>query len=133
MKLVTQALLALGIIVYSGFVMAGQSPMSGADIKKVIGGRMVYLSTPLGTELPIHYRKNGTMFGKGGRLARYLSDSGNATDLGRWWVSGSSLCQKWRTWLEGRKQCFSLKMAGKTVFWRSHDGKSGKARLGKER
>lgn len=122
----------VGILTLSAAVaMADPQPMNGSKIKETISGRVVYLSTPLGTELPIHYRKNGTMFGKGGNFARYLSDEAKPTDRGRWWVSGASLCQKWRSWLEGRKYCFSLKMAGSTVYWRSSDGRSGTARLGR--
>lgn len=128
---IIRTFLVAALIVSPDMAWAKPVPLDGQAIRNTFSGRMVYLDTPLGQELPIHYRANGTMFGKGGSLARYLSDEGKPTDKGRWWVKGKSLCQKWRTWMDGKRQCFALKLSGKTIYWRSNDGKSGTARLGR--
>lgn len=110
---------------------AGQEALSGDKLRKAVTGRTIYLATPFGIELPIRYRANGTMVGKGQMLASFMSRKGVATDKGKWWIAKDQLCQKWQNWLEGKSYCFSLKQKGTKVTWVRNDGRRGTARIGK--
>ena len=50
------ALLCLGNL-------AAAEDLSGSEIKKLISGEKVYLSTPFGMELPLNYKTNGDVAG----------------------------------------------------------------------
>ena len=110
--------------------LATGEPMDAAEIRQMIAGKRIYLATPLGGELPLHYRANGVVDGSGEAigLGRYLKPK----DKGRWWVTNDKLCQKWAEWYDGRTFCFKLnKISGSKVFWLRDDGTSGVARVGR--
>lgn len=104
--------------------------LSGTELRRAVAGKIIYISTPLGVELPIRYRPNGTMTGRG--LAKYADLVGEMakSDQGRWWISGAQLCQRWRNWLDGNTYCFKLRRQGRTVLWQRNDGRTGTARIG---
>lgn len=116
---------------------AGATPASAegevldnAGIKSLVTGKRIYLSTPLGGELPLYYRAGGKVDGSGEAvgLGKYLKPK----DSGRWWVSGGRLCQKWQEWYDGRTFCFKLSRISSTkVHWLRDDGTSGIARVGR--
>ena len=111
---------------------SGGEPLSGAALGEFMGGKRVYLAVPLawrcGGEPPPPCRRNGVVDGSGeaAGLGRYMTPK----DQGRWWVSGSKVCQKWKEWYDGRTFCFTVKkLPGNRLFWERDDGKSGVARV----
>lgn len=121
--LVLVACLAAGAVAHS------DAPLDGKSVRDLVAGRRIYLSVPLGGELPLYYRKDGQVDGSGeaAGLGRFLKPS----DSGRWWIDGNRLCQKWRSWYEGKTFCFTLAAAGKDkVAWLRDDGEKGVARIG---
>jgi hypothetical protein len=103
--------------------------LSGSDLSRLIAGRRVYLSVPAGGEFPLYYRADGAVDGSGEALGlgRYLKPK----DSGRWWVSGSRLCQQWRSWYDGKQFCFTVRsMGANKIAWQRDDGMSGVARIG---
>ena len=105
--------------------------LSGSEVRKIVAGKTIVLETPYGFELPIRYRVNGTMTGRGHKIAQLVSAKGKTIDRGRWWIQGNRLCQKWNDWLEGKSHCFRLKRQGKKVFWKANSGHQGTARIGR--
>ena len=121
--------LVLGMAVLSGEAARAGVPLDGKSVRDLISGKRIYLSVPLGGELPLYYRKDGQVDGSGeaAGLGRFLKP----TDSGRWWIDGNRLCQKWRTWYDGRVFCFTLAPAGRDkVAWMRDDGEKGVARIG---
>jgi hypothetical protein len=97
-------------------------------LRLAVSGRTVYLNIS-GFELPIRYAPNGRMSGKLRAAAASLSRE-VASDSGRWWIKDHQLCQRWRSWMEGKSYCYQLTRQGRTVQWLRNDGHSGTARLG---
>jgi len=100
-----------------------------SDIRRDIIGRTIYLATPLGGELPLNYRKAGTVDGNGAAigLGRFFKPS----DTGTWWIESNRLCQKFRSWYKGATMCFVLERTGPgRVKWTRDNGKTGIARIG---
>jgi len=100
-----------------------------AEIRRDIIGRTVYLSTPLGGELPLIFRSSGKVDGNGKAigLGRYFKPS----DSGRWWIDANRLCQKFQSWNKGRPMCFALERTGANkVKWTRDNGRTGVARIG---
>ncbi len=111
------------------FAASEHAVLSGQELRGAVAGRTVYIQTPIGEEIAIRYRPNGTMAGSSSiQLAMLAGESVNR-DRGRWWVQNSRLCQKWRSWSEGRALCYRLRVRGNTVRWSRSDGKAGTARL----
>ena len=96
-------------------------------VRTLVSGRTILLDTPVGTQIPILFREDGSMRGKAGDLASYL---GADIDDGKWWVSQGRLCQKFKVWFDKETQCLTLRQAGQIVHWSSDTGKSGTARFG---
>lgn len=96
-----------------------------SDLHGFVSGKTFVLETRIGS-LPISYRGNGTMLGRAGSqpLAAY---AGQPQDHGVWWVTGGQVCQRWAKWLEGRSHCFTFRIDGRVVHWRSSDGHEGTA------
>lgn len=108
--------------------MAHAENLSGDAIKKLVGGKHVYLSTPYGLEFPLHYRPNGKVSGdaSGFSMASMLAPKEN----GSWWVTKTKLCQKWPTWYDGRTICFTIRKTGAgSIAWTRDDGLKGTARI----
>jgi hypothetical protein len=105
---------------------AAGNPLGGKEIRSLIGGKTILLSTGYGFSLPLHYELDGdvTGDGRGTMLGRFFAPK----ETGKWWVENNLLCQKWPSWYEGRKFCFSLRQTGRqTIEWRRNDGYSGTA------
>ena len=119
----------LCIIAFTATATAAQAaPMSGDEIRSLIGGKRVYLSTPLGLELPLYYKSNGMVVGNisGFSFARLFTPS----EAGRWWTNGARLCQKWPTWYKGKQFCFTIsKISAAKIAWTRDDDYSGTARI----
>ncbi len=108
---------------------SAEQPLAGPALRNLVAGKRIYLATPLGGELPLHYRANGVVDGSGDAvgLGRFMKPK----DSGRWWVTGNRLCQKWKQWYDGRTFCFTLaKLSGNKVRWTRDDGMRGVARIG---
>jgi hypothetical protein len=105
-------------------------PLSELELRRAVSGKIIYIATPIGAEVPISYRPNGTMIGRG--LTAYAALAGEmaTSDRGRWWIANGQLCQRWTRWLDGRTHCFRLTRNGETVHWQRNDGRVGTARIG---
>jgi hypothetical protein len=115
-----------------GLALANEGGVSlrGEALKEAVSGKRIYLSVPLGGELPLFYRADGRVDGTGeaAGLGRFLKP----TDSGRWWVEGERLCQQWETWYKGRVFCFTVKkLPENRIAWARDDGESGIARIGR--
>lgn len=116
-----------------GLLLAGTSgadarQLSGAEIQNAVGGKRIYLATPLGGEFPLNYRSNGQVDGDG--RASGLGRFAAPTDTGRWWIAGDRLCQQWQEWYDGRQFCFTLSQESDSrLRWIRDDGLSGRARI----
>lgn len=103
--------------------------LSGAEIKKLISGEKVFLSTPFGGELPLSYRTNGQVSGDVSGIS--AASMFAPKEIGKWWIEGNRLCQQWPTWYKGRQFCFTIVKTGdSTITWLRDDGTSGTARIG---
>ncbi len=105
-------------------LVAGEA-VSGKKLVTAVSGKVVHVSTPVGA-VPVKYHSNGTMSASSGGIAKL---TGMASDKGKWWVSGSKLCQRWSNWLEGKTHCLMVKIDGSKVHWTSTSGKSGLATI----
>jgi hypothetical protein len=116
------------LAVVSGPASATSGALDAAAIQSVIGGKRIYLATPLGGEFPLNYRSGGVVDGDGEALG--LGKMMAPTDRGRWWIDGDRLCQQWQEWYEGRAHCFTLTRTGeKSLRWVRDDGLAGTARI----
>jgi hypothetical protein len=102
--LLTAAFFALAL----GATLAAEpTSLSGDELRKAVSGKTVYLRIS-GFELPIRYFPGGSMAGAMGAVAATVARGENASDRGKWWVSGSQLCQRWSSWMEGKTYCYKL-------------------------
>ena len=108
---------------------AEPASLSGDELRKAVSGKTVYLRIS-GFEIPIRYSPGGSMSGRMRAVAAVLARGENLSDRGKWWVSGSHLCQQWTTWMEGKSYCYTLTRRGNSVSWVRNDGRSGIARIG---
>jgi hypothetical protein len=108
---------------------AEPASLSGDELRKAVSGKTVYLRIS-GFELPIYYSSGGSMAGSMGAVAAIVARGESASDRGSWWVSGSQLCQRWSSWMEGKTYCYKLTRRGNNVTWVRNDGRSGTARIG---
>lgn len=102
--------------------------LRGEALREAVSGKRIYLSVPLGGELPLFYQSNGRVDGSGeaAGLGRFLKPS----DSGRWWVEGERLCQQWESWYSGRVFCFTVKkLPENRIAWARDDGEKGIARI----
>jgi hypothetical protein len=107
---------------------AAQEVLSGAELRKLVEGRRIFLSTPLGGELPLNYRPGGRVDGSGEAIG--LGKFFAPKDSGRWWIQGDKLCQKWEKWYNGETICFTVADLGNSkIRWRQDDGQTGVARV----
>ncbi len=103
--------------------------LSGDELRKAVSGKTVYLRIS-GFDLPIRYSEGVSMAANMGAVAATLARGESASDRGKWWVSGSELCQRWSSWMEGKTYCYKLTRQGNRVTWIRNDGRSGSARIG---
>lgn len=116
-------LLAIGASV----VVADPRPLTGDELMATFSGRTVLIETPVGV-VPVVFRPDGSMEGRSKDVARYV---GVEQDTGTWWVSKDRqrMCQKWRTWMEGKLHCFTLRQDGAVLHWARGDGETGLAHI----
>ena len=124
--MITAALLML-----AGSAHASENPvlLTGKDLRNAVSGKTIYIQTPIGAEIPVRYRPNGTMNGSSSTQLAMLAGEKVKADTGRWWVRRAELCQQWSSWSNGRAHCYKLRAAGKKVVWSRSDGETGTARL----
>lgn len=116
----------VGLLVLAGAQAAGaKSEPAGDALKRMVAGKTVRMDTPVGT-IPVSYRANGTMTGRAKDMQLYL---GNERDAGHWWVAANRICQKWDVWLSAKPYCFTVRLDGRLVHWRTDDGRSGTATI----
>jgi hypothetical protein len=124
-----------GQLAFVSMMVAGTSAfatgeqLQGNELRQTVAGKRIYLSVPLGGELPLFYRPDGRVDGSGDAvgLGRFLQPK----DSGRWWVDGRRLCQKWQSWYDGRTFCFTVRdLGGNKIAWSRDDGEKGIARIG---
>lgn len=119
-------------VLLSGSALAAENPklLTGRELQKAVSGKTVYLKTPVGAEVPVRYRPNGTMAGVSSASLAALAGEQVSADTGRWWVRRAELCQQWSSWSNGRTLCYKLRVSGRQVAWSRNDGETGAARLG---
>ncbi len=108
---------------------AEAKPLSGEEIRQLVTGKRIYLSTPLGGELPLYYQPNGSVNGSGEAigLGRFFAPR----DSGRWFITGNRLCQQFEKWYDGQRLCFTVTDLGNNrIRWVRDNGEQGIARLG---
>ena len=118
---------ALAMTLAAGPAIASEK-LSGDELKRTISGKEVYLATPFGGEFPLNYRADGVVDGSGKAigLGRFMQPN----DSGKWWVDGEKLCQKWKSWYDGKPFCFTVTAKGpNSIAWTRDDGLSGTARI----
>jgi hypothetical protein len=129
MKTYLKAFAAVSVLLIAHLAQAAAAgPLSGEQIKTLIGGKQVYLSTPIRIELPLYYGANGSVTGNisGFSMASMFAPK----ETGRWWVEGSKMCQQFPTWYKGKRFCFTIEQTGANkIAWTRDDGYSGKARI----
>ncbi|TBN54330.1 hypothetical protein EYR15_05705 [Hansschlegelia quercus] len=102
--------------------------LSGDGLKQEISGKEVFLATPFGGEFPLNYHANGVVDGSGKAVG--LGKFMQPNDSGSWWVDGENLCQKWKSWYNGKPFCFTIeKLAPGKIAWTRDDGLKGTARV----
>ena len=128
LSMIALPVLLLAPAAFANSPAGGKEPVAGEEMRRLVTQNRIYLSTPLGGELPLTYFADGRVDGSGEAvgLGRWLAPK----DQGRWWIAGNQLCQQWEQWYDGKRFCFTLEKAGPaTVIWRRDDGYSGRARL----
>ncbi|WP_104666981.1 hypothetical protein [Ensifer adhaerens] len=101
------------------------------EIEGEIVGRRIFLAAPLGGEFPLNYRRSGSVDGDGEALG--LGRFVKPKDTGKWWIDSDRLCQRFRSWYDGRPMCFELyRVNEQKLKWIRNDGKTGIARIGPE-
>ena len=103
--------------------------LAGGRLKEAVSGKTIYLMTPIGAEIPIRYKPNGTMQGSSSKSLAALAGEKVSTDTGRWWIVREQLCQQWKNWSDSRSHCYKLRTTGGGVTWKRNDGQSGTARI----
>lgn len=124
MRLKSVLLLAVTAALTATFAHAEQ--LGGPEIRNLITGKTVRLSTPLGISLPLRYGSNGVVAGdiSGFSMASMFAPK----EEGRWWIDKDRLCQKWPSWYKGRTFCFTIKkLDTNRISWLRDDGASGTA------
>lgn len=107
---------------------ADNALLSGTEIHSLVNGQRIYIGGPLGAELPVNYRTNGTVDGSGEAVG--LGKFFQPKDKGRWWIKGNQLCQQWEQWYNGTVMCFTLQRNGADkLIWKRDNGESGSARI----
>jgi hypothetical protein len=122
----------VALLALSGSAFAAEKAstvLTGSRLKEAVSGKVIYLMTPIGAEIPIRYRANGTMTGSSSKSLAALGGEKVSTDTGRWWIVREQLCQQWKNWADSRSHCYKLRTDGGRVTWKRSDGQSGTARI----
>jgi hypothetical protein len=123
--------LITALVAIGGSALTGEAAemLTGEKLRKAVSGKTVYLMTPIGAEIPIHYRPNGSIQGSTSASLAMLGGESVSSDTGRWWVVGEQLCQQWENWSDRRSYCYRFRIAGGAVQWQRDDGATGNARI----
>lgn len=115
------------VLIGSGLAVAEPRPITGDELTAAFAGRTVVIETPVGM-VPVLFKADGSMEGRSKEVARYV---GVEHDTGTWWVSKDRqrMCQKWRSWMDGKLHCFTLRQEGAVLYWLRGDGEKGLARI----
>ena len=119
----------LSALALSAALAAEPASLSGDELRKAVSGKTVYLRIS-GFDLPIRYSQGGSMAAIIGAVA---ATSHTRRKLIRSWqmvVSGSQLCQRWLSSMEGKTYCYKFTRRGNSLTWVRNDGRSGSARIG---
>ena len=131
MSIPARTTLAMGLLSTLWLItgVSAAEELEGLEIKKLIAGKTVRLTTPFGIALPLRYRTDGVVVGDVSGIS--AASMFAPKEAGRWWVDDDSLCQKWPTWYKGRQFCFKITSLGEgRISWLRNDGTSGTARIG---
>ena len=124
----SSAVIACAAMVLALGALPAKADLPGDEIKKLVSGKRVFLSVPLGGEFPLRYTPNGVVAGSGDGVG--LGKFMQPTDAGRWWVADNKLCQQWKSWYDGKTFCFTITKTGpNTIAWKRDDGYAGTARI----
>lgn len=119
----------IAVLLVASASQAAADRYTAQEIREGIVGRRIFLAVPLGGEFPLNYRNGGRVDGSGEALG--LGRIAKPNDTGNWWIEADRLCQKFRSWYDGRPMCFELYRIDDTrLKWIRNDGKSGTARIG---
>ena len=126
-----KSIVLIALLALSGSAFAEETAtiLTGPKLKQAVSGKTIYVMTPLGTEIPIRYRPDGTMLGSSSASLAALGGESVSSDIGRWWVVREQLCQQWKNWASSRSHCYKLRTTGTNVSWKRNDGESGTARI----
>ena len=121
------ASLASTLVAFSGSVVVDAAraaeALTGDELRHYIPGAKIQIDTPLGSVIPVVYSADGSLEGRAGAVAFFL---GSQKDTGKWWIEGSTLCQRWNTWFNGRVNCVRIYQSGDNrVEWIDQDGERG--------
>jgi hypothetical protein len=118
------------LLAFGGSALASEEAvLTGKQLREAISGKTLYLKTPIGAEIPIRYRPNGTIQGSVSPTLAALGGESVSSDTGRWWIVREQVCQQWKNWSDSRSHCYKFRTAGGSVQWRRNDGQTGTARL----
>jgi hypothetical protein len=127
-----KSIVLIALLALSGSAFATEETvtiLTGQKLKEAVSGKTIYVMTPLGTEIPIRYRSDGTMQGSSSASLAALGGESVSSDTGRWWVVREQLCQQWKNWAGSRSHCYKLRTTGTNVSWKRNDGESGTGRI----
>lgn len=122
-------MIALGVISVPAFAGEEGRLLTGDELRQAVSGKTVFLMTPIGAEIPIRYRRNGSIHGSTSATLARLGGESVSSDTGRWWVVREELCQQWKNWSDSRSYCYQFRINGAAVQWTRSDGRSGSARI----
>ncbi len=125
-KLIFRCVVVVGWLVAATAAYAAPRALSGPAIKHLVSGAVMHINTPLSTIIPVHYGEDGSLAANAGAMGFYL---GATQDTGRWWVSRTRICHKWKVWFDGKAQCLKLHKLGNKIFWESQKGETGTAHI----
>ena len=122
---------SVSLLGMSSLALGAEDPrvLAGKELRNAVSGKTVYLMTPIGAEIPIRYRPNGTIHSTISASLAALGGERVKSDTGRWWVVREQLCQRWNNWADKRSHCYKFRMAGSSVEWQRNDGQTGTARM----
>jgi hypothetical protein len=125
---VRTCVIALCTLLSAGLQTARAEVLDGNELKRLVTGKTIYLSAPLGGEFPLKYKPDGSVTGDGETvgLGRFFA----ARETGRWFMRGDNLCQQFPTWYSGQRLCFSVRKLGENrIRWTRDNGETGVARV----
>lgn len=103
------------LIGITSFSTSYAKPLTGAEIKALIGGKRVNWVTPKGFKGYTNYKKNGT-------ATVVIKSPKKFKDKGTWRVKANKICNKWNKIRDNEEKCFSLLSTDKSNVLKGQDG-----------